>query len=243
MLAKVNMKDKSKSREHSLVNKLLYASIALAPFQFEGDDAVWSSDAEIASVVISYVDANYERIVREQEERCGITFSSVPTYAFDAHPTREANAQYDPDTNTITFHTAGAYDAEGLAQAMTLLHVTRRQFRQELERTARHELGHDYFFERAEVFGMKEYWDELSVDSYGHPLPETLAKRTIAEGVAEYMSGRRRDDMDYGYDFVAPILSMNCKGGIDAIVQNPPTENEWQNLPAYTSRLLERILQ
>lgn len=236
-----NMKDKNKSIEHSLVNKLLYASIALTSFQFEADDAVWSSDAEIASVAIPYVDANYERIVQEQEQRCGITFSSVPTYTFDAHPTTEGNAHYDPNTDAITFHTAGAFDTDGLAQVMTLLRVTRQQFRMELEGTVRHELAHDYFFERAEAFGTKGDWHDYSLDINGHPTSASIAKRTIIEGIGEYMSGKRREELDYGYDFVAPILSMNCKEGIDMIVQNHPLENEWENLLAYTRRIADAI--
>jgi len=202
---------------------------------------VWRSYAEIASVAIPYVTANYERIVREQEQRHGITFSSVPAYTFDAHPTTEANAYYDPQSGSITFYTAGAFGADSLAQAMTLLRVTRRQFRGELEGTTRHELGHDYFFERAQAFGMKEYWYDHSRDINGNPTSSSVAKRKIVEGVAEYMSGRKREDLDYGYDLVAPLLSLNCKDGIDVIVQNPTREDEWRNLPAYTKRLLEHI--
>ncbi|MBI5002363.1 hypothetical protein HZC31_03195 [Candidatus Woesearchaeota archaeon] len=225
----------------NITNPLLYGLIALTPFQFEGDDAVWRSDEEIASVIIPYVDANYERIAQEMEQQYGITFSSVPSYTYDAHPTSDANAHYDPDTGAITFHTAGAFDADGLAKAMTILRVTRRQFRQELEGTIRHELAHDYFFERAEAVGMNTYWNEYIIDHDGHPEKRSIAKHQIAEGVAEYMSGRKRDDKKETYELVEPILSLTCKEGIDVIVQNPLLSTEWNNLPAYTHRLLEIV--
>ena len=216
---------------------ILYGAIALTPFYSEGDDAIWKSDAEVASVIIPYVDANYDRIVKEQERKLGITFSSVPQYSFDAHPTSEANAHYDPETGAITFHTAGAFDTDGLARVMTILEITRREFRQELEGTIRHELAHDYFFERAEAFGMKTYWNEYSIDLDGHPEHRSIVKHQIAEGVAEYMSGRKRNDHKETYELVEPILSLDYKRGIDAIVQNPPLSSEWTDLRLYTQRI------
>ena len=224
---------------HTIINGILYGAIALTPFHSEGDDAVWESDAEVASVLIPYVDANYDRIVKEQERELGITFSSVPQYSFDAHPTFEANARYYPETGNITFYTAAAFEEGFLAQFLTAYHVTKREYRKNLEVTVKHELGHDYFFERADVFGMDQYW-EHDVEKFQG---QRSADRDIIEGVGEYSGGRKKEDSytQKRYELVAPILSLDYRAGIDAIVQNPPLPSELTDLRLYTQRIVEIV--
>ncbi len=224
---------------HTVINGILYGAIALTPFYSEGDDAVWESDTEVASVIIPHVTMNYDRIVQEQEERYGIIFSSVPHYSFDAHPTSEANARYDQETGNIIFYTAAVFEEGLLAQFLTAYHVTRREYRKDVEVTVKHELGHDYFFERADAFSMKDYWD-LDI---GKLQRQRSAEIEVIEGVGQYTGGERKEDQDdqRRYDLVAPILSLDYKKGIDAIVQNPPLPNEWADLGLYTQRIVDIV--
>ena len=182
-----------------------------------------------------YLLKNYERIVQEQQEKYHFVFQTVPDYFYRPKdgPWDPGAARYDPESGTILFSLVDQYLAD-------LFNDLRRPIGKELkiiDETARHELGHDYFFERAQEYGMQNYWAK-----------ETSAIREeldvidkIVEGTAEYMQRRRSEHHSRGYSIVKPILDIDFKKGIDWIIQHPPQENEWKDLSLYQQRAVREL--
>ena len=216
-----------------------------------------------------YVGSNLSSIIKEQEEKLHIKHFGVPKIAYEltteleSDPTIQAmrpaiKGLYLPEEDTIYLMLE-----TGLGKAITpeenltniLAKILNAGMTYSIKDVIDHELGHFYMDKLNESEGKGDW-----------PTIKTLANNPgsglISESIAEYFAKTTNneedkfndadwpetifdwtpnDTYDGGCHFVKPIIDKYGQKGIEYLMENPPTLNDFSNIPAYQKRVLENL--
>lgn len=214
-----------------------------------------------------YVESNIEQIMRAQEERLGIKYTSMPNLRFPLVDkdtvvpvpllTIPALARYDAESDTIVVYTSAS---------TTMDFIFYGDFTKHIKQTLDHELGHFLTDKLSESLGMGNWKideDEPYLVAFGEKLigegiamyfehemnPEDIKLESyVWEGNVEELSGfiffnNERGNAFYngGYQLVKPIIDEYGINGIEYLIRNPPVVENLEEIPGYQKEVLEAL--
>lgn len=255
----MNIKRLKFSLKRALIASLTFAGVYLTCSVVK-NEAINSASRAAHRYVIS----NLEQRLREQENKLGIKYCSIPYLVLEDAPVIIAANDgikicagiYNPPTDTLFLLTylkrTPEFNATNLiAELFTF------GFVEDINRTLDHELGHFYIDKLFESKG-------IFVEGY-YPNEESLAAaKLINEGICEYFKkkmgnnmednfkeedwptnifGFREKEVIYagGFHLVKPILERYGKAGIEYLVFNLPSREELYDLLSYQKKIMQEL--
>jgi len=205
------------------------------------------------------VTSNLEEIMKQQEDRLGISYDHKPKMKFKVpNDSSWVFAYYTSENDTIHFNSETlSYDKDSLVDSyINWLELYVKDYRLVLE----HELGHFYYdqFLEKQVITKEEILNKKN---------DINLTRLVSEGIAEYFErtySREEDNFTNdewpndinnleeeetirviysgGYHLVKPIIDKYGLNGIHHLIINPPKMENLQNLPSYQQQVLQYLM-
>ncbi len=227
-----------------------FSAIVLTPYAMFYAGAALQK--KVDKNVKQYVESNLGKIIKEQEERLGIKHFGTPEISHENPPARQhygpfVRGEYIAEEDKIFLPLGNAITPE---QNTTnrLANFLSFGMLYNMKEVLDHELGHYYMDKLNESKGGGDW----TSDNPGITL--------ISEGIAQYFSATMNNKEDIynkwpetifdwnivdiyegGCHLVKPIVDKYGQKGIECLMENPPALKDFDNLPAYQNRVLEKL--